>query len=58
MAAEMNIPIPYQQIVINQPLPDGTFDESITTPKQKKEATAFVYNQAFDSEGMESENSN
>ena len=58
MANEMNIPIPYQQIVLNQPLPDGTFDESKTTPKQKREATAFVYNQAYDSEGMESENTN
>jgi len=58
MAAEMNIPIPYPQIVLNQPMPDGSFAESTTTPRQKKEATAFVYNQAFDSEGMESENTN
>jgi small conductance mechanosensitive channel len=58
MAAEMNIPIPYPQIVLNQPMPEGSFAESTTTPKQKKEATAFVYNQAYDSEGMESENSN
>ena len=58
MAAEMNIPIPYPQIVLNQPMPDGSFDESTTTPRQKKEATAFVYDQAFDTEGMESENTN
>ncbi len=58
MAAEMNIPIPYPQIVLNQPMPEGSFDESRTTPKQKAEATAFVYNQAYESEGMEAENTN
>ena len=58
MAAEMNIPIPYPQIVLNQPMPEGSFSESTTTPKQKREATAFVYDQAYDSEGMEAENSN
>ena len=45
-------------LLIDQPRPDGTFDESTTTPRQKKEATAYVYNQAYDSEGMESENTN
>ena len=56
MANEMNIPIPYNQIVINQPLPDGTFAESTTTPSEKKAATNFAYDQAVSSMGMEAEN--
>jgi small conductance mechanosensitive channel len=58
MAAEMNIPIPYPQIVVNQPMPEGTFADSKTVFREKVEATAFVYGQSFESEGMESENSN
>lgn len=55
MANEMEIPIPYNQIVINQPLPDGTFDKE-TTPQQKRQATRFAYDQAALSEDMEGEN--
>ena len=58
MANEMNIPIPYPQIVVNQPMPEGTFDGNKTVFREKVEATAFAYDQAFDSEGMEAENSN
>ena len=58
MANEMNIPIPYPQIVINQPLPEDTFAESKTVFREKVEATAFAYDQAYDSEGMEAENTN
>lgn len=56
MASEMNIPIPYPQIVVNQPMPEGSFAESKTDRQQKAEATAFVYGQALRSEGMEGEN--
>ena len=56
MAAEMNIPIPYPQVTVNQPMPEGTFDESKTVFREKVEATAFVYGQSFESEGIESEN--
>ena len=55
MANEMNIPIPYNQIVVNQPLPDGTFNIH-TTPEQKREATTFARMQAVESAGMESDN--
>jgi small conductance mechanosensitive channel len=58
MANEMNIPIPYPQIVVNQPMPEGTFAESKTVFREKVEATAFAYDQAYDSEGMEAENTN
>ena len=58
MANEMEIPIPYPQIVINQPLPDDTFANSTTVFREKVEATAFAYDQAYDSEGMEAENTN
>ena len=53
MAAEMNIPIPYPQVVVNQPMPEGTFADSKTVFREKVEATAFVYGQSFESEGME-----
>lgn len=58
MAAEMNIPIPYPQVVVNQPMPEGTFADSKTVFREKVEATAFVYGQSFESEGMEAENTN
>lgn len=58
MANEMKIPIPYPQVVLNQPMPDGSFADSKTDKKQKGEATAFVYGQAYDSEGIEAENTN
>ncbi len=58
MANAMNIPIPYPQIVLNQPLADGTFDESKTDTRGKAKATAFAYGQAHESEGIEAENSN
>ena len=57
MANEMNIPIPYPQIVLNQPMPEGSFDHSKTSPREKEEATAFAFEQAYDSQGMEAENS-
>ncbi|AMK13810.1 small-conductance mechanosensitive channel [methanogenic archaeon mixed culture ISO4-G1] len=57
MANEMGIQIPYPQIVINQAAPDNGFSEK-STAKQKREATAYVYDQAYESEGMEAENSN
>ena len=44
--------------MLNQPMPDGSFAESTTTLKQKREATVFVYDQAYESEGMEGENTN
>ena len=58
MANEMEIPIPYPQIVVNQPMPDGTFEGNKTVFREKVEATAFAYDQAYDSEGMEAENTN
>ena len=57
MANEMNIPIPYNQIVVNQPLPDGTFD-STTDRRQKREATEFAYEQNALSLDMEEGNTN
>ena len=58
MANEMNIPIPYPQIVVNQPMPEGTFEGNKTVFREKVEATTFAYDQAYDSEGMEAENTN
>ena len=57
MANEMNIPIPYNQIVINNPLPDGTFDAT-TNREQKREATDFAYEQNALSLDMEEGNEN
>jgi hypothetical protein len=39
-------------------MPEGSFDESKTVFREKVEATAFAYDQAYDSEGMEAENTN
>jgi len=57
MANEMNIPIPYNQIVVNQPLPDGTFSYN-TDRRQKREATEFAYEQTASSLDMEEGNQN
>ncbi len=56
MANELNIKIPYDQIVVNQPLPEGTFDNGPSTPEQKREATAFAYDQAQLAKDIEREN--
>ncbi len=58
MANELDIKIPYDQIVVNQPLPEGTFGKDTVTPEKKREATAFAYNQAEIAKDMERENEN
>ncbi len=55
MANAMNIQIPYNQIVVNQPLPEEVFSNR-TDDKQKRQATRFAYDQAELSENMEAEN--
>lgn len=55
MANEMNIRIPYNQIVLNQPLPEGTFDAK-STPEQKEEAEMFTFMQSVESLDMEAAN--
>jgi len=56
MANELKIPIPYPQVILNQPMPEGTFAESQTNMREKVEASIFVYGQALESEGIEAEN--
>ena len=58
MANELGIQIPYDQIVINQPLPDGTFKTNPVSDFDKRRATAFAYDQAFISKESEDENEN
>ena len=55
MANEIHIEIPFNQIVLNQPSPPETFAKK-TDEREKRMATAFAYNQAHDSDGMEAEN--
>ncbi len=55
MANEIHIEIPFNQIVLNQPSPPETFAKK-TDEREKRMATAFVYDQAHDSDGMEAEN--
>ena len=55
MANEIHIEIPFNQIVLNQPSPPETFAKK-TDEREKRMATAFAYDQAHDSDGMEAEN--
>ncbi len=56
MANELEIQIPYDQIVVNQPLPDGTFSKDPSSAQEKSEATAFAYDQSARSKSLEKEN--
>ena len=58
MANELEIQIPYDQIVINQPLPDGTFKKEPLSAEERREAREFAYDQARQSRDAEKENDN
>ncbi len=56
MAYELGIQIPYPQVVVNQPYPEGTFDNSPLPRREQRKVEEFVYGQAVLSRDMESEN--
>ncbi len=55
MANELGIEIPYNQITLNQPLPESAFDSS-HTEDDKTVADRFAYEQSKTSKDMEKEN--
>jgi len=56
MANDLDIQIPYDQIVLNQPLPDGTFKTPPMSEREREEAAAFAYEQSVISKDSEKEN--
>ena len=56
MATELGIEIPYNQIVVNQPLPDGTFENGTLSDEERARANKFAYDQSKKSKDMEKEN--
>jgi len=56
MACELGIQIPYNQIVVNQPYPNGMDNKAPTSAEEKRQASAYAYEQSVIAHDIEKEN--